>query len=294
MTKLIPFALAMTLSTSLFAITDIDKKVIAFQKDRFEKHPAYDVNSIKLESKNLLDAPKWAAYKFNLDLTQKSNKKRIKAPMIVYSNGKYITDNMIDMSTGAKVGEKELQAEQNKKRESMEKSFVLSEEFYNKKYLIAGNHKAKTKLVVFSDPLCVFCIKSAPSIIKSIKGRDDIALYYYDFPLDMHPTAKIVVKAIHKAKADGYKDVELKIYEANYEKFYNVYETKDNQKALEVFNKIMGTKYMMNQIDTAEAKERVENDIFLGMEANVQGTPSVLFNGSYYKSREKLKKFLAK
>jgi predicted DsbA family dithiol-disulfide isomerase len=294
MKKLIPFALAVTLSTSLVAMTDIDKKVIDFQKDRFEKHPAYDVNSIKLASKQALDKTKWAAYKFDLDLTQKSNNKRIQAPMIVYSNGRYITDNMIDMSTGQKVGEKELQAEQNKKRESMEKSFVLSKDFYNKKHLIAGNHNAKTKLVVFSDPLCVFCIKNVPGIIKSIKGRDDIALYYYDFPLDMHPTAKTVVKAIHKAKEDGYKDVELKIYEANYEKFYNVYTTKDNKKALEVFNKIMGTNYTMNQIDTAKAKERVENDIFLGMEANVQGTPSVLFNGSYYKSREKLKKFLSK
>ena len=294
MKKIISFAVAATLSVSAFAMSDIDKKVIDYQKNRLSKHPAYTLHSIKLNSKQALPKTKWSAYKFDLDLTQKNNKKRFQAPMIVYSNGRYISDNMVDMATGLKVGEKELKAEQDKKRESMEKSFKLSTEFYDKKRLIAGNHNAKTKLVVFSDPLCVFCIKTAPGIIRSIKGRQDIALYYYDFPLDMHPTAKFVVKAIHKAKADGYKDVELKIYEADYEKFYDVYRTKDNKKALEVFNKIMKTKYKMKDIDTAEAKEAIEADIFLGMEANVQGTPSVLFNGSYYKSREKLKEFLAK
>ena len=296
MKKLLPLTLfTLTLSSSLFAMSSIDQKVLDFQKDRLSKHPAYTLNTIKLSTSKVLEkGSDWKAYKFDLDLTQKSNHKNIKAPMIVYSNGKYISDNMIDMSTGQKVGEKELQAEQNKKRNEFEKSYKLSNEFYNKKHLIAGNHKAKTKVVVFSDPLCVFCIKNAPSIIRSIKGRDDIALYYYDFPLDMHPTAKTVVKAMHKAKTSGIKDVELKIYEADYEKFYDVYRTKDNQKALDVFNKIMNTKYTMKDIDTPEAKEALESDIFMGMEANVQGTPSVLFNGSYYNSQKNLKKFLGK
>jgi hypothetical protein len=295
MTKLISASLVLSLSTSLFAMSDIDQKVLDFQKDRLSKHPAYILNSIKLSSSKKIDKDSnWKSYKFDLDLIQKSNNKNIKAPMIVYSNGKYISDNMIDMTTGAKVGEKELQKEQAKKRNEFEKTFKLSDEFYKKDHLIAGNHNAKTKVVVFSDPLCVFCIKNAPSIIRSIKGRDDVALYYYDFPLDMHPTARTVVKAMHKAKKDGIKDVELKVYEADYEKFYDVYRTKDDQKALDVFNKIMNTKYTMKDIDTKEAKEALESDIFMGMEANVQGTPSVLFNGSYYKSRENLKKFLRK
>ena len=287
--------LSLVLATSLFSMSKIDQKVYDFQKAKLSQHPAFTLHSLNIvDSKKLEKGTQWTTYKFELDLTQKSNKKRFKAPMIVFSNGKYITDNMIDMSTGQKVGQKELQEEQAKKRDTFEQSFKLSNSFYNKKHLIAGNHKAKTKLVVFSDPLCVFCIKTAPGIIKSIKGRDDIALYYYDFPLDMHPTARTVVKAIHKAKADGMKDVELKIYEANYEKFYDVYRTKDAKKALDTFNKIMKTKYTLKDIDTKEINDAIEEDIFMGLEANVQGTPSVVFNGSYYKSRENLKKFLAK
>jgi len=295
MKKLLPITLALTLSTSLFAISKIDQKVVDFQKSKLSQHPAFTLHSLKLlQTKKLEKGSRWKTYKFELDLTQKSNKKRFQAPMIVFSNGKYITDHMIDMKTGKQVGEKELREEQNKKRNEFEKTFKLPNEFYKKDHIIAGNPNAKTKVVVFSDPLCVFCIRTAPSIIKSIKNRDDIALYYYDFPLDMHPTSRTVVKAIHKAKKDGFKDVELKIYEANYEKFFDVYRTKDNQKALDVFNKIIGTKYTLKDINTKEANDALEEDIFMGLEANVQGTPSVLFNGSYYNSRKNLKKFLSK
>ena len=198
------------------------------------------------------------------------------------------------MNTGARYGEDEQRVKAAKKRAEFEKSFRLPNDYYAKNHLIAGNHNAKAKVVVFSDPLCVFCIKNVPSIIESIKGRDDIALYYYDFPLDMHPTAKTVIKAIVKAKKDGIKDVELKVYKANYEKFYNVYNTKEPQKALDVFNKIFSTKYTLEQIDTPEATEHIESDIFRGMEANVQGTPTVAFNGSFKDSRKNLKNFLDK
>ena len=293
MSKLIKLSLIATLSTSLFAMSAIDTKVINYQKNAINQNPAYKLHNLKLIKKEALDDKNmWNAYKLELDITQKSNKKRFKAPMIIFSNGKYITSEMINMDTKARYGEDEAKIIAAQKREKFEKSFKLPDTYYKKDHLIAGNHNAKTKVVIFSDPLCVFCIRNAPKIIKAIKKRDDLALYYYDFPLDMHPTAKTVIKAMHKAKQDGIKDVALKVYEANFEKFYNVYQIKDSKKAIEAFNKIFNTKYTLSDIDTKEANKILQEDIKAGLAANVQGTPTVSFNGSFYNSRVKLNEFL--
>jgi len=293
MNKLIKLSLIATFSTSLFAMSAIDTKVIKYQKNAINQNPAYKLHTLKLIKKEALDSKNmWNAYKLELDITQKSNNKRFKAPMIVFSNGKYITNEMVDMNTGARYGEDEAKVIAAQKREKFEKSFKLPNTYYKKDHLIAGNHNAKTKVVIFSDPLCVFCIRNAPKIIKQIKGRTDIALYYYDFPLDMHPTSKTVIKAMHKAKQDGIKDVALKIYEANYEKFYNVYKTSDSKQAIDAFNTIFNTKYTLKDIDTKEANKFLQEDIKAGLDANVQGTPTVSFNGSFHNSRVKLSEFL--
>jgi protein-disulfide isomerase len=110
----------------------------------------------------------------------------------------------------------------------------------------------------------------------------------------MHPTAKIVVKAMIKAKKDGIKDVALQVYEANYENFYNVYREKSPKAAIKAFNEIFDTKYTLKDIDTKSANKHLQSDMKSGLDANVQGTPSITFNGSYLNSRTKLKKFLGK
>jgi len=293
MNNLIKFSLITSLSTSLFAMSSVDTKVLKYQENIIKQNPAYTLHKLKLLKKEALDKKSlWNAYKLELDITQKSNKKRFKAPMLIFSNGRYITNEMVDMNTGARYGEDEARVKAAKKRAEFEKTFKLPDSYYKKDHLIAGNHNAKTKVVVFSDPLCVFCIKNAPNIIKSIQGRDDIALYYYDFPLDMHPTSKTVIKAMHKAKQDGIKNVELQVYEANYENFYNVYRTKDPKKAIDAFNEIFDTKYTLKDINTKEANKILQEDIKAGLNAHVQGTPTVSFNGSFYNSRVKLKEFL--
>lgn len=295
MNTIIKLAIISILSTSLFSISTSDKKVIDYIKKNIMSNSANTLHSLKLAEKKALDkSSKWNAYRLKLDITDKKINKRVTTPIIVFSNGKYITTQMIDMNTGLRFGENEARAFANKKRKEMEENFVLPKSYYKKSHLIAGNHNAKTKIIVFSDPLCVYCIKNVPTIIKGIKGRKDIALYYYDFPLDMHPTAKTVIKAMLKAKKDGIKDVELKVYTANFENFYDVYKTKDDKKALDAFNKLFKTKYTLKDIDTPSAKKHIENDVFDGLGANVSGTPSVLFNGSYKDSRSKLKQFLKK
>ena len=66
----------------------------------------------------------------------------------------------------------------------------LNEKYYDKSKLIAGNPNAKDKIVLFSDPLCPFCIDFAPDVINYVnKNSNKIALYYYSFPLSSHPAS---------------------------------------------------------------------------------------------------------
>ena len=293
--KAIKLSLLLGLSTSLFAISSLDKKVLDYQENAIKQNNAYILHTLKLEKKEPLDDKNlWNAYKLQLDLTQKDNNKRFQTPMIVFSNGKYISNEMIDMSTGQRYGEAEQQSKSRQKRKEFETSFTLPDNYYKQDHLIAGNHDAKNKVVLFSDPLCVYCIKSVPAIINKIKSRKDIALYYYDFPLNMHPTAQTVVLAMMQAKKDGVKNVELEVYEANYENFYNVYREKNPNKAIEAFNEIFDTTYKLQDVNTNANKKQLEHDIKMALGANVQATPSVLFNGSYLNSRKKLDIFLSK
>ena len=69
----------------------------------------------------------------------KCSRKDINAKDIIFSDGKYISLDLIDAQTGGK---------------SL-KDFVtpnLTAKYYDKSKLIAGNHNAKDKIVIFSDP----------------------------------------------------------------------------------------------------------------------------------------------
>jgi hypothetical protein len=109
----------------------------------------------------------------------------------------------------------------------------------------------------------------------------------------MHPTSKIVVKAMIKAKKDGIEDVEYKVYKANYEKFYDVYTQTDPLIAIDAFNKIMGTKYTLKDIDTKEIQDELNEYIKYGQEVNIEATPSFIFPAVFETKSENCDAFSA-
>jgi len=165
------------------------------------------------------------------------------------------------------------------------------EKYYNKEHLISGKMDAKNKVVLISDPLCVACISMFPSMFEKIKGKKDFALFYYHFPLSsLHPTAETISKAMILAKRDGVKDIEKKVYDANFDKIYNVYKESDNKKALNYFNKTINTSYTLEDLKDISIKE----DAQLANDIKLRDTPTVIFNGSLYDSRIKLSEALSK
>ena len=254
-------SISILLSSALYA-TSSDENIISFEQKRISQNPNVKIKDIKINTKKELPLNGW--YGYILDVEANVQGKDINAKDILFSDGKYISLELIDSTTGKSL--KDLVTPN------------LTDSFHDKSKLIAGNHNAKDKIVLFSDPLCPFCKDYVPDVIKYVnKNSDSIALYYYNFPLSIHPAATPLSKLIEVAKHKGIKDVELKAYEIDWEPYFDVKAT-DEKKILEAFNKEFKTNIKLEEISTNEIKALIEKDISMGEEVMVQGTPTIFVN----------------
>lgn len=262
-------SLSVLLSVSLFASDDV---VIEFEKKRVSSNPNIKVNDIKINTKKELALSGWNGY--ILDVEANIQGKDIKVKDILFSDGKFIALELLDAKTGKSL--KDLMTPN------------LTANYYNKSKLIAGNHNAKDKIVIFSDPLCPFCMDYVPEVIKHVnKNSDSIALYYYHFPLlGLHPAAAPLSKLIEVARHKGIKDAELKAYKIDWEPHFSSKST-DEKKILEAFNKELKTDIKLEEITSKEINEVLQKDILMGEDVMVQGTPTIFINGVKDATREK-------
>lgn len=273
MIKLSKMLLASTLFIgSALSANLMDDKVIAFEKERFSQNKRIKLKDININLKKELPQKGWYGYIIEIDAL--FGEKNVKAKDIVFSDGKVIAPEIFDIKTGADL------------KDLLTPS--LSAKYYDEKKLIAGNHNAKDKIVIFSDPLCPFCIDYVPEVIKHVKKNSkDIALYYYHFPLlRIHPAADTLIKAMEIAKKDGIKDIELKIYDIDWEKYFTAKE-RNAEKILNAFNKEFKTNITMEQISDKELREEVFKDVSMGEDVMVQGTPTIYINGEKDNTRLK-------
>lgn len=253
-------SISILIASSLYASND--ESIVDFEKKRISQNPNVEVKSIKINTKKELPLNGW--YGYILDVEANVQGKSINAKDILFSDGKYISLELIDSETGKSL--KDLVTPN------------LTDNFHDKSKLIAGNHNAKDKIVIFSDPLCPFCKDYVPDVIKYVnKNSNNIALYYYNFPLSIHPAATPLSKLIEVAKHKGVKDVELRAYEIDWEPYFDV-KTTDEKKILEAFNKEFKINIKVEEISTNEIKALIEKDITMGEEVMVAGTPTIFVN----------------
>ncbi len=270
MLKLLTIVSLLTISVQ--ANGGVEKKVYSYEKQRINDNPVVQLKDLKLVFSKKLEN-NWTGYLFSIALVYQG--KNVNTNDILFSNGTEITSEL-----------KKLTGFDYKRLMHP----TLSAEYYDKKRLIAGNINAKNKLVIFSDPLCPNCIVDMSEIIKIVKANPTIfALYYFSFPLDMHPTAKTITKASKLAEAKGLKDVTYRLYTANFEKFFDPYELKDNQKALDAFNKVFKTAFTLNELNNITITKSLEEEINLADKAFINGTPILFLNGEVDVARTKYK-----
>lgn len=261
---------------SLFAS---DKLVIDFEKQRLSQNPNVKIKNIKVFYKKELEAKGWYAY--ILDINASIQNKNMNVKDTIFSDGKNVATDLFDISTG----------------KSLKDSVVpnLNEAYYKKSHLIAGNEKAKDKIVVFSDPLCPYCVQYIPELISFVgKNSDSLALYYYSFPLtNIHPAATPLSVLIEIAKEKIGKEAILKAYSINWEKYFSPKST-DEKIILEAFNKEMKTDIKIEDLQKKENLANLEKDISMGDNALVNGTPTVYINGQRDSSKELYKTLIKK
>ena len=251
--------------------SELDKLILNSQKQKLYRNKKIKVHNVDIKLRKILPN-NWVGYVFDIDLT--ANGRRFVAKDIVFTNGAEITSNIKSLRQG--LDYKRLMYP------------TLDKRYYDKKFLIAGNENAKHKMVVFSDPLCPICVDVVPGIINKIKNNlKNVSLYYIHMPLKMHPTATTLVRASIVAKEQGIKDIEYKIYTAEFENDFDAYREKDQDKVLQIFNKKFGTSLTMEQINTKELKKEEELGLYLSDEAFVNGTPTIFFDGEIDITRSK-------
>ena len=261
-------SLSVILSASLFAN---DSTVVDFEKKRVAQNPNVKVKDVKVNTKKDLPLAGWNGY--ILDVEAIVQEKSLKVKDILFSNGDYIALDLIDAKTGKSL--KDLVTPN------------LTSNYYDKTKLIAGNHNAKDKIVVFSDPLCPFCMEYIPEVINYVnKNSDSIALYYYAFPLvQIHPASEALSKIIEVAKNKSVKDIELKAYKTDWETYFSPKEN-DEKKILEAFNKELKTNIKLEEIASKDINEKLSKDMSMGEEVMVTGTPTIFVNGVKDTTRE--------
>ncbi|WP_457748560.1 DsbA family protein [Sulfurimonas sp.] len=279
------------------SLTKFDKKMIDAEKKMISANKRFAVDNIIIQKKKKIDN-RWTMYVFNLHIQDKKTKQKTTSPMIIFTDGIYQTNSLMNLKTGKRYEtdekirlEKERRAAKKREREQFEKSFVLNKKYYNKEHLIAGSMNAKNKIIMISDPLCVACIGAFPAIYNAVKNNKDFALFYYHFPLQgLHPTAMTISKAMEYAKEHGQKDVVKRVLFANLGKKYDVYKERDPKTALRAFNEVIGTDYTLAEIKDIS----IQDDMKIGQDVKLRGTPTIIFNGKLYKARENLSKALEK
>jgi protein-disulfide isomerase len=259
-------ALSAILATSLNA--GIKEDVLAFQKERINRNTNIEILKLTLDYSKNLKQDNWHGYSFKVRFKIKETNQTTEAKDILFSNGKLITFDLIDIKTKKSF--------KDKIRPS------LSKKYFNNKRLIAGSKNAKTKLVLFSDPLCPYCKDYNPDLIRHVqKYSKNVALYYFNFPISsLHKASTIIAQISVLAHIDKVKDVEYKLYTAKFNKYFLPDET-NHQKILDAVNKVLGTKYTLKQINAKNIVNRVQEDIAMGEKIRVNGTPTVFINGEY-------------
>ena len=148
--------------------------------------------------------------------------------------------------------------------------------YYSDEYYLFGNKNAKHKVAIFSDPLCPYCIKYVPEVIKKLQKKPaEYCVYYYHLPLPMHPAADTLVKAA----------MYLEFYEKERFDIRKLYQVKipphekDITKILKAFNKIFKSQVSPEDILHNNIENHYEQSVKISETLMVNGTPTLFLDG---------------
>ena len=255
---------------------ETDTKVIGFLQKAISPNENYTFDKVViLKKEEMKNFSGWMVYfvRIDLNLTKQVGKK-VSVNDIIFTNGSIVSKDFIDIKSG----------------KSIKNNFSLDIEVsaYTKEHLLAGNMNAPHKLVIFSDPLCPFCMDFVPEVIIDVeKNPTTFALFYYHFPLNIHPSAPTLVKAMILAEEKGDKEIVKKVYQA----VLDIKET-DEKEILKIFNETFKTNFTVEQINQPHIVKKLANDEELAHNLMINGTPTIFLDGKKDDSKKAYQKFI--
>ena len=285
-----------------------DDMILQYAKDIFTISDENRLQSIEIFYKKELEPKKlnrWYGYiiKYKYQTLQRKTKKDDKQlidktkRVTLFTDGSYISTDLLDPITAKGIDKfiPPLNHINNPNNYYDEKYLIATSKNYNKETI-----KEENKIVLFSDPLCPHCIKNAPDTINSIKqSKNNIALYFYLFPLKMiYPASITLSKIMTYVKQNNLiKEIELKIYQKDLSKHLN-HRQKDEAKILKVFNEVFKEELKkditLKEINEDKIKKEVLKQVQLGIDAFVDSVPSLFVGGVLSKSSDTIRSITQK
>jgi len=278
MLKLLTIIITLSSSTLLAADTssDLDAKVTTFLQKSIASNENYIFDKVViLKKEEMKEISGWMVYfvRIELKLTKQEGKK-LSVNDIIFTNGKILSKDFSDINSGR----------------SLKGSYSLDIDAsaYTKEHLLAGSLNAPHKIVVFSDPLCPFCMDFLPEVIADVEANPQtFALFYYHFPLNIHPAAPTLVKAMLFAEEQGDHEIIKKVYK----EFFDIKES-DEKVVLELFNKALHKNFTVEQINQAPILQKLSHDQELASTLMINGTPTVYLDGKKDDTKRSYRKFM--
>lgn len=251
-------------------------KVKDFLENALKANPSMgNVKVIEKYSKDLKNLKGWKAV--NIEITGKlKNGRKINETSTFFTNGVYLVNNLTNMLTGEQITLRP----------------VMTKKDYLKRNLISGNSKSKHKVAIFSDPECPFCRRRVPPLIRILKRYpDEFAVYYYDLPLAIHPASDTIVRLSMQQRYKKSKNKKLEAVLAMYDLQIDPME-KNKKQIIKNYNIALNEKMTEKDIHDKKIENFIQKDQEIANKLNINGTPTIYFDGDYDMNGEKYKKFL--
>jgi predicted DsbA family dithiol-disulfide isomerase len=145
---------------------------------------------------------------------------------------------------------------------------------------IMGNERAQITLVEFAEFKCPYCVTMGPLLKKLVEeSNGSVRLLFKHFPLKKHAGSALASKASQAAYRQG------KFWEMYGLLFKNM-EHQTMEDLLRYAQELgLEVEKFNRDIEDPNLAQIVERDILEGVRANLQGTPTLFFNGRFYHLR---------
>ena len=142
-----------------------------------------------------------------------------------------------------------------------------------------GPETARLTIVEFSDFQCPFCRSGADTLTGIAKAfPNDVRLVFKQFPLESHSQAALAAEASLAAHAQG------KFWEMHDRIFSNPRSLTESNLITWAKELGMDAAQFTSDLTSHKYQSTVQNEVREGLDAGVQGTPTVFLNGRPYRA----------